>query len=130
MIDSSVEEESESDDYLAIPQTIVVEEAFLKKIIIASDNPYKSKFDALILLLVAYSCIMSLYNSAFTAPTNKFAKTWDWIVEGMFYTDLILNFFHSYRDPETLNPVEEIGKIARHYFYGWFIIDFFACFPF
>ena len=66
--------------------------------IISSDNPFKSKFDVFLLFLVAYSCIISLYNSAFTPSTHPFAITWDWIVEGFFYTDLILSFFHAYVD--------------------------------
>ena len=73
---------------------------------------------------------MSLYNSAFTASSNKIVKIWDWVVEGSFYTDLVLNFVHSYQDPETLNPVDDIVLIAKNYLYGWFIIDFLACFPF
>lgn len=98
--------------------------------IISCDNPVKSYFDVFILLLVGYSCIMSLYNSAFTASTNSLIKIWDWVVEGFFYTDLILNFFHAYRDPDTLQPVTNYKLICEHYMSGWFIIDFVAVFPF
>ena len=84
----------------------------------------------MILTLVGYSCIMSLYNSAFVASQNKYVKIWDWTVEVFFYTDLLLNFLHSYRDPETLNAVENITLIVKNYLYGWFLIDFLACFPF
>ena len=73
---------------------------------------------------------MSLYNSAFEKSDKYFIFIWDWCVEGLFYTDLLLNFFHSYRDPETLNPVEDFLLIAKNYMGGWFVIDFLACFPF
>lgn len=109
---------------------MVKEESMFRHIIIRCDNPYKSYFDAFILALVGYSCLMALYNSAFTASRNKYIVIWDWIVEGSFWADLILNFLHSFRDPETLNAVEDITIIAKNYFYGWFIVDFLACFPF
>lgn len=115
---------------LPVAKTIVEEKSFLSKIIIGCDNTYKSYFDALILFLVGYSCIMSLYNSAFTASDNTILFVWDWIVEAFFYTDLVLNFFHAYRDPETQNPVEDLGKISKNYLYGWFMVDFLAVFPF
>ena len=44
---------------------------FMDQFIIDCDNSYKGYFDAFILAIVGYSCIMSLYNSAFTASSNK-----------------------------------------------------------
>lgn len=55
---------------------------------------------------------------------------WNWIVEGFFYTDLILSFFHSYHDPERNVVVKDFKKICKHYLGGWFIIDSLAVFPF
>ena len=82
------------------------------------------------LLLVGYSVITSLYNSAFTPPTNRIVKTWDWIVECFFYLDFVLNFFQAYYDPEEKQVVTDMIKIAKKYFVGWFIIDLMAIFPF
>lgn len=99
------------------PKEEVIEEEItcMERMIISCDNPVKSYFDVFILLLVGYSCIMSLFNSAFTASENPLIKVWDWIVEGFFYTDLILNFFHAYRDPDTLQPVTNYKLIGEHY---------------
>lgn len=47
------------------------------------------------------------------------------IVEVMFGFDIILRFFHAYRDDETLEVVNNIGKIARKYWrYGYFWLTF------
>ena len=84
----------------------------MDRMIISPDNPYKSKFDVFLLILVVYSCISALYNSAFTPPKNILSVTWDWIVEGFFYLYLILSFFHSYIDPQRQIPVTEFSKIS------------------
>ena len=62
-------------------------------IIISPDNTIKQYFDVFVLLLVGYSVITSLYNSAFTPSDLKIIKIWDWMVELFFYLDFILNFF-------------------------------------
>lgn len=67
--------------------------------VISHDNPYKSKFDVCLLILVVYSCISALYNSAFLPSRNIYFVVLDWAVEGFFYTDLILSFFQGYIDP-------------------------------
>jgi hypothetical protein len=68
-------------------------------LVISHDNPYKSKFDVFLLILVVYSCISALYNSAFLPSRNIYFVVLDWAVEGFFYTDLILSFFQGYIDP-------------------------------
>ena len=98
--------------------------------ILAADNPYKSKFDVFVLVLVGYSCITSLYNAAFTPLAQPGIVVWDWMVEGFFYTDLVLSFFHAYIDEETDEMVEDFVSIYRNYLAGWFIIDLVAVFPF
>ena len=94
------------------------------------DNPIKSYFDAFVLLLVGYSCITSLYNTVFTPPTSYAMVTWNWIVEGFFYADLILSFFHAYLDAHHNVVVKDLKSIVKHYLSGWFIIDLVAVFPF
>lgn len=102
----------------------------MDKLVIGVDNPIKSKLDIFILLLVAYSCIISLYNSAFTPSTNPVILVWDWVVEFFFYLDLILSFFQAYYDDTKNTVVTSFDDIYKHYLKGWFIIDFLAVFPF
>ena len=68
---------------------------------------------------------------AFISPEEgTFLFYWDWVVEVMFYTDLILNFFQEFEDPDTHQGIRNMKQIALHYCYGWFSIDFVSVFPF
>ena len=78
---------------------------FKERIIIRHDAPWKSVFDVVILLLVGYSCITSLYYVAFISPVNLMHIVFDWVVEAAFYTDLFLNFITEYVDPISRKPV-------------------------
>ena len=81
------------------------------------------------LLFVAYSCITSMYNTAFTPPNNQIIYVFDWVVEGVFYVDIILSFFQSYRDEDTMLVVWEFNRTYKHYMSTWFVIDILAVFP-
>ena len=88
-------------------------------------------FDIIILMLVGYSSVTSMYYVAFTTPSQVWHKALDWIVETFFYVDIVLNFFQEYRDSETYTTVRSLKKIAiRYVFKGWFVVDFVTVFPF
>ena len=89
--------------------------SFKDRLIISSENKYKSFFDVWVLVLVGYSCVTSMYYVAFSKPTNKIHLIWDEIVEYHFYADIILSFFCEYKDPETNLSVRDLKLIAIHY---------------
>lgn len=101
-----------------------------EKLIISWDSGWKSYFDIAILLLVGYSCFSTLLYVAYGTPTNELHKAFDDFVEYMFYTDFLFNFLQEYRDPDTLEPVRDLKRIAVNYFKGWFFVDFVSIFPF
>ena len=103
---------------------------FKERIIIKHDATWKSVFDVVILLLVGYSCISSLFYVAFDQPSNVVHKVFDWIVEAAFYMDLFLNFITEYIDPISRKPVRNLKEIFLNYITGWFVIDFLSVFPF
>uniref|UniRef100_A0A3Q3W2E0 Cyclic nucleotide-binding domain-containing protein n=1 Tax=Mola mola TaxID=94237 RepID=A0A3Q3W2E0_MOLML len=104
-------------------------------------SPFKAVWDWLILLLVIYTAIFTPYSAAFLlndieeqrrrecgyscSPLNVV----DLIVDIMFIVDILINFRTTY-----VNINEEVvshpGKIAIHYFKGWFLIDMVAAIPF
>lgn len=101
------------------------------RLIINENSRWKTIFDIMMLFLVAYSCFTSVFYVAFDSPKNTPQITFDWMVEGFFFTDLIFNFFQEYKDPETYENVRNHKKIAKRYiFKGWFFIDFISVFPF
>ncbi|XP_061552285.1 potassium voltage-gated channel subfamily H member 7-like [Phycodurus eques] len=104
-------------------------------------SPFKAVWDWLILLLVIYTAIFTPYSAAFLlndieelerrqcgyscSPLNVV----DLMVDIMFIVDILINFRTTY-----VNNNEEVvshaGKIAVHYFKGWFLIDMVAAIPF
>lgn len=103
---------------------------FKERIIIRADATWKSVFDVVILLLVGYSCISSLFYVAFDRPENIVHVVFDWFVEACFYVDLFLNFITEYIDPISRKPVRNLKEIFVNYSTGWFAIDFLSVFPF
>jgi len=70
-------------------------------LIISINSKWKSYFDVWILIIVGYSCIVSLFYVAFEETDNQGHRTWDVIVEVFFYADLVFTFFQEYREPHT-----------------------------
>lgn len=100
-------------------------------------SPFKAVWDWIILLLVIYTAIFTPYVAAFLLreETNRKARFTepleivDLIVDIMFIVDIIINFRTTYVN-ENDEVVSHPGKIAIHYFKGWFIIDMIAAVPF
>uniref|UniRef100_G3TYC9 Voltage-gated inwardly rectifying potassium channel KCNH2 n=1 Tax=Loxodonta africana TaxID=9785 RepID=G3TYC9_LOXAF len=105
-------------------------------------SPFKAVWDWLILLLVIYTAVFTPYSAAFLlketeegppAPDCGYAcqplAVVDLIVDIMFIVDILINFRTTY-----VNANEEVvshpGRIAVHYFKGWFLIDMVAAIPF
>ncbi|CAG4685895.1 Cyclic nucleotide-binding domain-containing protein [Caenorhabditis elegans] len=102
-------------------------------------SPFKAVWDWIILLLVIYTAVFTPYVAAFllrelqdTAKKSRFTEPLeivDLIVDIMFIVDIIINFRTTYVN-ENDEVVSDPGKIATHYFKGWFIIDMVAAVPF
>ena len=63
-----------------------------ERIIISANSKWKAIFDMLILILVGYSCITSMYYAAFSTTDDPIIIIIDQIVEFFFWLDLALNF--------------------------------------
>ncbi|KAI6177055.1 Potassium voltage-gated channel subfamily H member 6 [Aphelenchoides bicaudatus] len=102
-------------------------------------SPFKAVWDWIILLLVIYTAIFTPYVAVFLLRENqeiakrtRFSEPLeiiDLIVDIMFIVDIIINFRTTFVN-ENDEVVSDPGKIARHYFTGWFIIDMIAAVPF
>ncbi|XP_056374811.1 potassium voltage-gated channel subfamily H member 2 isoform X3 [Hyla sarda] len=104
-------------------------------------SPFKAVWDWLILLLVIYTAIFTPYSAAFLLNDQEEQNrencgyscnplsVVDLMVDIMFIIDILINFRTTY-----VNTNEEVvshpGKIAIHYFKGWFLIDMVAAIPF
>ncbi|XP_064895244.1 potassium voltage-gated channel subfamily H member 6 isoform X4 [Columba livia] len=105
-------------------------------------SPFKAVWDWLILLLVIYTAVFTPYSAAFLLNEEQVEeKHWDCsyscdplniidlIVDIMFIVDIVINFRTTYVNIND-EVVSHPGKIAIHYFKGWFLIDMVAAIPF
>ena len=106
-------------------------------------SPFKAVWDWLILILVIYTAIFTPYAAAFLLnegkhkeykkdPTLRYRDPLtiiDLIVDIMFIIDILINFRTTYVNKND-EVVSHPGKIAVHYFKGWFLIDVVAAIPF
>lgn len=102
-------------------------------------SPLKAVWDWLILLLILYTAVVTPYVAAFLL--NKDAKERihglttnplmivDLVVDVIFILDILINFRTTYVNKHD-EVVSHHGKIAIHYFKGWFLIDMVAAIPF
>lgn len=105
-------------------------------------SPFKAVWDWIILLLVIYTAIFTPYVAAFLlseerkkdsqSVQNRYQDPLtiiDLIVDVMFIIDILINFRTTYVNKND-EVVSHPGKIAVHYFKGWFLIDVVAAIPF
>ena len=86
-------------------------------------------WDVCMLILVVYSCFAVPYKTAFNLeatlrddPSSSGMGAIDWIVDAIFYCDILLNFWTGYDTGYMI--VREKKKIAKQYLRTRFAIDF------
>ena len=91
-------------------------------------HSWKYKWDILIVFLALYSCLVSPLEIGFSFAWDGMA-----LVEGFvtcaFLFDLVFNFCTAYEDSSGKLETSA-SKIRSRYLARWFIVDFFASFPF
>ncbi|KAJ8245915.1 hypothetical protein GJAV_G00261660 [Gymnothorax javanicus] len=104
-------------------------------------SPFKAVWDWIILLLVLYTAVFTPYSAAFLLNEQEDERrrtcgytcnplnVVDFIVDIMFIIDIVINFRTTYVNHND-EVVSHPGRIAVHYFKGWFLIDIVAAIPF
>ncbi|XP_062874475.1 potassium voltage-gated channel subfamily H member 6a [Trichomycterus rosablanca] len=104
-------------------------------------SPFKAVWDWLILLLVLYTAVFTPYSAAFLLSEHEDEgrracgytcnplNVVDLVVDVMFIVDIVINFRTTYVNCND-EVVSHPGRIAQHYFKGWFLIDIVAAIPF
>lgn len=97
--------------------------------IIMSNNVYKIVWDLSILFLVLLICIIVPIRLAFVEEdTHSWKITW-YVVDGLFFIDIVLTFFTSVTDEMGITDITNKKVIAIKYMKSWFIIDLFSVLP-
>ena len=98
--------------------------------IISTESTWKNSFDTIVLVLIAYSCITTVFFVCLDVEMNIGMKNFDYVVTVFFALDFLFNFCQEYLDRETFLKVRSHKKIAIRYIKGMAILDFLATFPF
>ena len=98
--------------------------------IIPPDHPRKAKWDVMMASLIIYSVMVVPFRISFGVPATGFFYVFDWIVDALFFMDIILTFRTAYHHPDEEILIVVPRMIARHYLRGWFAVDFLSTFPF
>lgn len=98
------------------------------KWIIKPSCTWKLWWDTLCAVMILIICIAIPYRLSFYSDKDNSLPTYIIAFEVLLLIDMILTFFTAYF--QDLELVEDHWSIAKHYFSGWFIIDFLAIVPF
>ena len=98
--------------------------------VIDPKGAFSRRWDVLMVVLLLFTAVVTPYETAFLETKFNFLFVLNRVVDLLFLTDLFINFFLSYPDPETQQDVVSHKRIAKHYLTGWFVIDFVSILPF
>jgi len=99
---------------------------------ISQDNPLVVRWSLLILLLVIYTTISTPYMIAIDDGSNDVDAlfVFDRILDALFISDVLLQFFLSYEDSISMIEVKDPILIAKNYLRFWFWLDLVSIFPY
>ena len=104
-------------------------EKYGKMCLIFPDDPFKGRWDILVMVALLFVCFITPYRIAFVEKDNVEWVIIDCGIDLLFLTDLILTFFMAYNDENTYEIVTDRKKIACRYLRFWFLVDLLAVVP-
>ena len=96
-----------------------------KKCVFMPDNKLKSYWGLLIITVLLYTATYVPYGISYIDDEGSVMTIFGTILDGIFFTDIILNFFTAYEDKKVGIEVRH-KKIAINYLKSWFLIDLFS----
>lgn len=89
-------------------------------------------WDALILVLLGYTMVITPLRLGFDLPTDAESNLSyvSIVIDLIFIMDVVINFFTTYPHPQTGIPVKDRYKIAKRYLFSWFFLDLVSSIPF
>jgi hypothetical protein len=117
---------------------------FLGRFVMPESSMMRKVWEFMLLIMLLYIALIFPYTLAFdhfrlrvdpNEPCAEYKEpsfwyTWEWIVVGFFWVDLVVNFFLTYRTKDHKNQeVRDIRLIAANYLRLFFWINLLACLP-
>lgn len=96
--------------------------------VIPGNHKIKIGWDLGIMVLLLITTAIIPVRLAFVEEDTKPWQTAFFVIDGIFFFDIILWFFTSYQDQNNIEIVSH-KKIAINYLKTWFMIDFFSVLP-
>jgi len=78
---------------------------------------------------MSYAVTVTPYRVAFVETDDTVWVALDYLVDALFFCDVVLNFFTAYKDNNE-HLVVSHKKIAMNYLTSWFFVDLLSCIPF
>lgn len=98
--------------------------------IIMPSSRMRMVWNLIVFFLLMYTATLVPYRTIFIEDDEKgFIFYFDIIVDILYTTDLVLNFFMAYEDADKKLETR-LRYIAVNYFKSWFFLDFLSCIPF
>ena len=97
--------------------------------IILPNSTFRICWNIVIILLLLYTATFVPFRTAFLDKVSSDFEKFEYVVDSLFITDLIINFFSAYIDHDK-NLEIRVQVIASSYIKSWFFFDAFACIPF
>jgi len=108
---------------------------FMGRFVVRTANPWRLAWNVLVAFLLVYTATILPYRLCFiefaipeTIPTTHGWLIVEWVIDGLFWLDLIVAFFFSYTDSAD-KEVTDWYMIVRRYLKGYFILNLIACLP-
>ncbi|MES1908364.1 MAG: hypothetical protein MHM6MM_001316 [Cercozoa sp. M6MM] len=95
--------------------------------IIMPGSAFRKYWEVAVILMLIYTVVVLPLNFAF--EMGKTMKVLEWVVDCLFFTDILVSFVSAYETSEGV-LVTQPKLIAKRYVKGWFVLDVLATFPF
>jgi len=93
-------------------------------------NPWKEKWDFIIVIVLLITCVFTPLNLAFSwHKATNWSNYLNNIIDFFYLCDIIIIFNSAYYEND-VDLVEDRKKISLNYLTGWFTIDILSIIPF
>lgn len=103
--------------------------ALKNECIILDTNPYKTKWDLWVVIVLLFVAFTLPWRIAFYENDSTLWKIINYTIDGTFAIDMLLTFFTIIPDSQNGGFISDKKKIAISYLKGWFAVDLISILP-
>ena len=100
-----------------------------QKCILVPDDPLKTKWELMTSVVLVFTAVTTPLQLAFSDSDNLTWTIINYIVDVIFFVDIILSFFSAYEGEDEGELEHNHWKIAKRYITSWFFIDIMTILP-